>query len=96
LLGHPERPWKKVAFSQYPRSRDDKDKIIMGCSMNTDRYNYIEWKHVKSGNIRARELYDHQIDHKEFVNVVDDPKYADTLKTLEEMMKGSWKAVLPE
>ncbi len=64
--------------------------------MNTTRYNYIEWKHIASGEIRARELYDHQRDPKENVNVVDDPKYARTLKTLDTMMKGGPPAALPK
>jgi len=96
LLDNPGRSWKKAAVSQYPRSRDDENKIVIGYSMNTDRYNYIEWKHIKSGEIRARELYDHQEDPQENVNVVDDPKYTETLKRLEKMMKGGWKAALPE
>jgi hypothetical protein len=64
--------------------------------MNTTRYNYIEWKHIASGKIRARELYDHQRDPKENVNVVDDPKYARTLKTLDTMMKGGPPAAVPK
>ena len=96
LLNQPSRPWKTAAFSQYPRSRDDADKIVMGYSMNTDRYNYIEWTHVKSGRIRARELYDHQTDPGENVNVVDDATYADTVKTLKRMLKGGWQAAWPQ
>jgi arylsulfatase A-like enzyme len=96
LLDNPGRSWKKAAFSQYPRSRDDENRIVIGYSMNTERYNYVEWKHIKTREIRARELYDHQKDPKENVNVFDDPEYAKTLKTLEKMMQAGWKAALPE
>jgi iduronate 2-sulfatase len=97
LIKNPERPWKKAAFHLWVEAkyRFDLEAQIIGYAMKTDRYRYIEWRHTKSGEIKARELYDHQIDPQENRNAVDDPKYANTLKELERMMKGSWKAALP-
>ncbi|MHC4411890.1 MAG: sulfatase, partial [Planctomycetota bacterium] len=54
LLEDPARPWKKAAFSQYPRGK------VMGYSMRTERFRYTEWKDRETGKVLARELYDHQ------------------------------------
>lgn len=41
-----------------------------GYSLRTDRWRYTEWKNIVSGQIDARELYDHAGDPMETVNVV--------------------------
>ena len=47
LIENPERPWKKAAFSQYPRKRTghrhESHGEIMGYAIRTERYRYIEW-----------------------------------------------------
>ena len=97
LLDDPNRNWKKAVFSQYPRgSLEDRDKMVMGYSMRTERFRYTEWKHLKSGKILARELYDHRWDPQENVNVIDEPRYTAVLKNLEKMMKFGWKGALPQ
>ncbi len=90
LLEQPGLPWKKAAFSQYPRGAG-----IMGWTMRTHRYRYNEWKNQKKGKILARELYDHESDPQENVNVVENPSYAGAIKELEQMMKRGWKGALP-
>ena len=96
LMDDPDRKWKKAAFSQYPRhSMTDRDKMVMGYSMRTQRFRYTEWKHLKSGKILARELYDHEKDPQENINSIDAPQYAMTIKKLEKMMKHGWKGALP-
>jgi arylsulfatase A-like enzyme len=97
LLKDPNHQWKKAAFSIWVQKkyRYDLETQIIGYAMKTDRYRYIEWKHTKSGEIKARELYDHQTDPQENINVINDPKYIDTLKELEQMMKSGWKGALP-
>jgi arylsulfatase A-like enzyme len=95
LLDDPNRNWKKAAFSQYPRgSLKERDKMVMGYSMRTERFRYTEWKHLRSRKILARELYDHKRDPQENVNVIDDPRYTTVLKNLEGMMKRGWKSML--
>lgn len=89
LLQNPGRQWKKAAFSQYPRAG------VMGYTMRTENFRYTEWKHVKTGKIPVRELYDHGKDPQENINVIDDPKYAEVVKKLEQMMKRGWKGALP-
>ncbi len=97
LIKDPKRAWKKAVFSIWveKRFRYNFDIQVIGYAMKTDRYRYIEWKHTKSGEVKARELYDHQIDPQENVNVIDDPKYAEAVKEMERMMRQGWKSALP-
>lgn len=89
LLEDPERPWKKAAFSQYPRGR------VMGHSMRTKRFRYTEWQNTGTKKIMARELYDHEKDPHENVNAAADPTYKQDVQRLSEMLKQGWRAALP-
>jgi arylsulfatase A-like enzyme len=90
LLDNPQRSWKKAAFSQYPRGR------VMGYSMRTERFRYTEWRNRKTNELMARELYDHKKDPQENVNVVDQPQYESDIRRLASMLKGGWRAALPD
>ena len=74
LLDAPDRPWKKAAFSQYPRSAPGVGSL-MGYSMRTDRYRFTEWA-VPAKNFREIELYDYEKDPQENVNVAHRPENA--------------------
>ena len=76
LLAEPDRHWKSAAFNQYPR-RD-----VMGRAMRTDRYRYVEWQHRESGEVRARELYDHHADPQENLNAAGRPENSKLLEEL--------------
>jgi len=89
LVKDPARPWKKAAFSQYPRGK------VMGYSMKTERFRYTEWQERRTGKILARELYDHQNDPDENTNAADEPKYKKDVTRLSKMLKAGWKAALP-
>jgi len=90
LLDDPQQPWKKAAFSQYPRGR------VMGYTMRTERFRYTEWQNRKNGEVLARELYDHEKDPQENVNVVDQPEYESDIQRLAGMLKKGWRAALPD
>jgi arylsulfatase A-like enzyme len=90
LVKDPNRPWKKAAFSQYPRGK------VMGYSMKTDRFRYTEWQDRKTGKVLARELYDHKTDPDENTNAADNPKYKKEVTHLSKMLKAGWKAALPD
>jgi hypothetical protein len=89
LLDTPERSWKKAAFSQYPRGG------VMGYSMRTDRYRLTRWLN-RNGTEAARELYDHQNDPQENVNVADRPENKAVVEELTKQMQAGWKAVRAE
>ena len=88
LFEDSNRKWKTAAFSQFPRGKR------MGTTMKTDRYRYTEWTNRESGEVIARELYDHRVDPGETVNVAG--KQVDVVKRLAEMMGAGWQAALPQ
>jgi len=89
LLDDPDLPWKKAAFSQYPRGK------VMGYTMRTDRYRYTEWIDGESGEVVARELYDHEADPGENVNVAELPENRELVERLSRMLRAGWRAALP-
>lgn len=89
LLSNPGQPWKKAAFSQYPRGG------VMGYSMRTDRYRYTEWRNLKSGDVKARELYDHQEDPQENANVAGNPENRELVTTLAKMLSDGYQSAKP-
>lgn len=89
LIEKPGLAWKKAAFSQYPRGGYD------GHTIRTDRWRLVEWRKTKGSQPLVYELYDHQNDPQENVNLANDPKHADTIKELAAMLKTGWKTALP-
>ena len=123
LLSHPDLPWKKAAFSQFPTpalrewaarpltpemrqtffgpiiaqveqklraengDRYDQDIFenhMMGYSMRTDRYRLTIWVDRRHPEEKpyAIELYDHDIDPRESVNVAGVPENAALVESL--------------
>ena len=88
LLRDPSTPWKRAAFSQYPRGKR------MGYSIRSGKWRYTEWLNRASGKVVARELYDHTDGPVADRNLARDAEHADTVKALSELLaKGKgWKA----
>jgi len=89
LMKDPARPWKSAAFSQYPRSG------MMGYAMRTDRWRLVCWQDRKSGRVTAVELYDHENDPSENVNVAAARKNAELVRKLAAQLDAGWKAARP-
>jgi len=87
LLKNPTQKLDYYAYSVWPHNRDKYDKVVMGYAVKSSRYNYVEWVQLNTGEVLERELYDHQLDPMETVNVINESKYADVIKLLVEKCK---------
>jgi arylsulfatase A-like enzyme len=87
LLDDAELPGEPTAISQYPRGN------IMGYSMRTDRYRLTLWqKRDATHETVAAELYDHENDPAENLNVAGDPANADLVAKLTEQLTAQLKS----
>jgi arylsulfatase A-like enzyme len=84
LTANPNTIIKMAAISQYPRGNAQTGNV-MGYSLRTDRYRYTEW-----GN-RGVELYDHERDPEENVNIAGRPEN----KVLVERLSRQLHATIP-
>ncbi len=91
LLANPQAAWDKPAFTQVTRNAevsltvgvDPKKKSLMGRSIRTDRWCYIEWDEGRAGT----ELYDAQADPKQYHNLASDPRHAEDVAGLKAKLK---------
>ncbi len=88
VLKDPSREVKKGAFTQHPRPAYYRSQPqVMGVSVRTRSLRYTEWRDFGTGDVVARELYDHANDPRETRNLIaapPDPKELETArKTLE-------------
>jgi iduronate 2-sulfatase len=74
-----------VAFTQYPRGPD-----IMGYSVRDERWRYTEWRERRSGDVVARELYDHAESPVTARNLAADPHYAGEVARLALLLAGKF------
>lgn len=85
VMADPSKEVNTAAFSQYPRGK------VMGRSIRTDRYRYTEWAEPGK-KPEGVELYDHQTDPDENVNVASALQNKDVVARLSTMLKDGWKA----
>jgi len=97
VLNEPDRKWKRAAFTYWPvQSRTQPSRVVLGHSVRTPRYRYTEWIHLASGEIKGRDLFDHQVDPKENTNVAKRPENTELVKRLHAMVQKGWKDAVPE
>ena len=90
LLDNPNREWKSGAFTQVLRG-NAKNPGAQGRSLRTEKWRYTEW----DDGTKGVELYDHDTDPQEFVNLAGDPKHAEIVKKLAKQLHAGWKGSLP-
>ena len=72
LLDNADADRDRVAITQHPRPpyyKADAGPTVMGYSLRTPRYRYTEWRDWRTGEPVAIELYDHNNDPHESVNL---------------------------
>ena len=97
LLGEPDRAWKSAAFSVWPvRDRNAAGRRAdsgLGRSMRTARYRFTEWGAPGSGEL---ELYDHDRDPDEHLNLAAEPSNATLVTQLRTQLHAGWRAAKPK
>jgi len=82
ILENPETTVKDAAYSQFLLGRYGPKELRkverMGYTVRTDRYRYVEWyewnaEQKTKGNFIARELFDHDTDPQENINIANKP-----------------------
>ena len=70
---------------------------VMGYSIRTDRYRYVEWRDWNSSEVLHQELYDHCTDPHETINKAGIEEMASALSRHREILRDGWhKAPLPK
>jgi len=86
LLDDPDLPWKRAAFSLTIKSK----RSALYHSARTDRYAFIE-----QADGSEPELYDHETDPHETVNLAKDPARVETVREMRRVLSEGWRAALP-
>ena len=89
VLSDPHVGVKTVALTQTPRPNylRGRQPEIMGYSIRAGDYRYTEWRDFKTGEIRARELYDHRDDPGETKNVAADKDRGPTIRRFSGLLR---------
>ncbi len=66
-LKNPDDEHQTAAYSQYFRRAEGSE--YMGYAIRTKQYRFVEWRDFGSGEVKARELYDHDVDLGESTNL---------------------------
>ena len=77
LLKNPGMRWERPAYSVTEYQK------ILGKSVRTSRWHYVEWDEGKSGAM----LFEHPKDPLELKNLADNPKYAKTIVEMKKLLK---------
>lgn len=87
VIKMPQKVVRTAAFSIYPHNQNNDARLVMGYSVGTPDYRYIEWVHVKSGKVEGVELYDHRTDPGENKNIAGLPGNGPVCKELSQMLR---------
>jgi len=81
-LHDPTLALREAALTQYPYPPYDRNWTVMGYSLKTPDFRFVQWLDRHTGAEVAVELYDHRNDPLETRNVAADPAHAAALEPL--------------
>jgi hypothetical protein len=105
LLNDPDMEWKTAAYSQFLLGRYGRTKTIdgeqMGYTIRTDQFRYVEWydwleDEKQRGDLLSRELFDHQTDPQENLNLANKPEYKKTVELISQQLNKGWRYSKPK
>ena len=85
LIEKPDTEWTKPARTQIVRGSGT--NRVAGYSLRTERWRFTEWNNGQDGI----ELYDHDADPQEMLNLAGDPKYESTVTELTKLLHSAKK-----
>jgi iduronate 2-sulfatase len=93
ILSDPAKPGRNWAVTQVTRPGIKKEGTppFSGYSLRTPRWRYTEWYEGQ----RGRELYDHDADPRELVNLADAPRHANDVATLAAQLREAVAGTFP-
>ncbi|MCF7848652.1 MAG: sulfatase [Kiritimatiellales bacterium] len=94
LLQDVSKPWKKAAFSQFPRN-DKELGNLEGYSLRTKDFRYTRWVKHDGGQTVFEELYDERANLLETENLAGNPEFKQTLEEHRDLFSKGWKNALP-
>ena len=89
VMHSPDANGRDHALSQHPRpwpAVTDRQPTHMGYTLRTPTHRYVEWRKWPEGAVVAIELYDHERDSAESINVADAPEYAEVRDRLRQAL----------
>lgn len=95
VLNDPSKSVKGAAFTQHPRPayydrEPSRQPAAMGCSVQTGKVRYTEWRDWKTGVTIARELYDSAQEPAELRNAVDVAAFAEARGGAEVLLRNQF------
>lgn len=92
LINDPQQRWEHAAFTQVLRPADARlPQAVMGRSIRSERWRYTEW----SEGLQGIELYDHDHDPQEFINLASRPEFQQVIDSLKKQFSGKAIGVVP-
>ncbi|MGB7345799.1 MAG: sulfatase [Pirellulaceae bacterium] len=88
ILDDTSKTVQSAAFTrhQQPFYGTSKNWKAWGHSVRTDRWRFTQWRSIETGEVIARELYDHNNDPHETENVADSTQNREEIKRLEQLL----------
>lgn len=98
VVADPAQAIKAAAFTQHPRPayfdrEPDKRPKAMGYSVRTEDVRYTEWRDWLTGDVLAKELYDHRNDPSELKNRADDSGLAEAQNRAAKLLRAEFPVV---